>query len=252
MSDKGNNSMSNDKEKNLKCTPERIVIKANLQNYTFPKETYKTEYISHLIPKDQYDLIIEKASKILSQAWMKKRENDKINLPGFVTGLSVLSVILTIAYMIMIYYSTTVKDGTALLVVSIICVIIATAIAFGLSIYNFCRKMGTFKTVQEIIREDLLELFSGINQQYFDRLEFSFNDEGNYLEIKIKQPNPRLNIHNDDDVEILENNKEDERQNIKKDAPGTGSRPMSNKNSKVISRQLSNKDVELEMTPKKN
>ncbi len=181
------NSIKDEKEKeNLKSTPERIIIKANLQNYTFPKETYNENYIGHIIKKSDYDNIIENASKILSQAWMKKRENDKINLPPFVTTLSVIAVLLTIAYMIMIYYSTTIeKNGTALLVVSIICVVIATAIAFGLSIYNFCRKMGTFKTVQEIIKEDLQSLFSPENRRFQGKLEFIFNDEGNYLEIKI-------------------------------------------------------------------
>jgi len=201
MKDNNEKPLNKDKEKRFKNTPERIYIKANLKNLTFPKDTYNERFISHLIHKKDYDCIIENASKILSQVWIKKRDNDKITLPPFVTFLSIISVILTILYMILIYYSTTIEDGTALLVISIICVSLATLIAFSLSIYNFCKKMGSFKTVQEIIKEDLLVLFKPENIIYKDKLDFSFNDEDNYLEIKILQVRNGLENFIDEDIQ---------------------------------------------------
>ena len=233
--------MTEKSDKIYKNTPQRIVVKANLQNYTFPKETYHETFIGHLIKKEEYDRIIASGSKILSQAWMKKRDNDKINLPPFVTALSVISILLTVVYMILIYYSTTVENGTALLIVSIVCVVVATLIAFGLSIYNFCRKMGTFKTVQEIIKEDLHELFSVENRNYFERLNFSFNDEGNFLEIKILRPNTSINWK-DDEPDFNQQNKDDIK-NFQVNNQG------SVKGSKTGSRQGSGKlkDVEIEL-----
>jgi hypothetical protein len=234
-------------EKDLKNSPEKIIIKANLQNYTFPKESYVENYLGHLILKKEFDTIIDNSSKILSQAWMKKRENDKINLPPFVTILSVISVLLTIVYMIMIYYSTTIEDGTALLVVSVICVVIATAIAFGLSIYNFCRKMGTFKTVQEIIKEDLYELYSYENQLYQNKLQFVFNDEGNYLEVKILQVKQGLEF-NKEQEDNQEGNQNLDFGEDKQNNSVKNSRQISQKGSRPHSRQASEKkNQDLEM-----
>jgi len=238
-----------EKDKNLKNTPERIIVKANLQNYTFPKETFNERFIGHLIQKNDYDSVIEAASKILSQSWMKKRDNDKINLPPIVSVLSIISILLTIVYMILIYYSTTVENGTALLVVSIVCVVIATLIAFGLSIYNFTRKMGSFQTVQEIIKEDLTKLFEVENARLKGRVEFNFNDEGNYLEIKILQIRPGLENYKEE--EILDDNHNfdgvDERQNVS----SKNQRQVSQKGSKVYSRQGSKKEeIEMQMLNK--
>ena len=250
MKDKNDKPLNTDKEKRLKNTPERIYIKANLQNYTFPKETYNERFISHLIHKKDYDFIIENASKILSQAWMKKRDNDKIALPPFVTFLSIISVILTIVYMILIYYSTTIEDGTALLVISIICVSLATLIAFSLSIYNFCRKMGTFKTVQEIIKEDLLELFTPENIIYKDKLDFSFNDEGNYLEIKILQIRDGLENFIEEDIQENQKNQENQEEKHQLEYEGVEKQNNSRKNSRQNSqgslKVLSNRNSKTE------
>lgn len=239
-------NMSGDREI-LESTNERLIIKANLQNYTFPKETYKHDYIGHLIRVDEYNNIIDQASKVLSQAWMKKRDNDKINLPTFVIVLSVISVILTIAYMITIYYSTVVEDGLVLLVLSLVFVIIATSIAFGLSIYNFCRKMGEFKTVQKIIEEDLAVLFAEKNSIYNDKLHFRYDSASHYLEIRILRPNASAGKiiseegynNQDDERQRMSNN----RDNNLKDIP----KQSLNKNSKPNSRQVSkNNEVEME------
>lgn len=200
------------KEKNIESSYRKILVKANLQNYSFPKGSYKEEYLGHLIRIEDYNGIIESASKILSQAWMKKRENDKINLPSIVVILSVIAVVLTIIYMILIYYSTTEADATKstiMLVVSGVCVVSATIIAFSLSIYNFCREMGQFKTIQDIIREDLENLFKLKNTIYSGKLKFSYNEPDNTLIVDIEDPiQPRESVHDDERQVINKSNKE--------------------------------------------
>ena len=240
-------NLSGDRE-NLESNSERLIIKANLQNYTFPKETYKEEYIGHIIDVSRYNQIIDHASKVLSQAWMKKRDNDKINLPTFVIVLSVISVVLTIAYMITIYYSTVVEDGFALLILSLIFVIAATAIAFGLSIYNFCRKMGEFKTVQKIIEEDLNLLFEEKNAAYNGRLNFRYDSASHYLEIKILYANPnapKITTIKDGDMYA---NHDEEKQRISNNNNREPIKQASQRISKPNSRQQSvRKDNEVEM-----
>ena len=95
------------------CTPTNIQIKANLQNFTFPKNSYKEDYLSHIISKSEYDNIIQSISRIISSAWMKKRDNDKLTLPPLLTTLAVIAVLCALIYLIVIYYS--IQYGTILL-----------------------------------------------------------------------------------------------------------------------------------------
>lgn len=191
--------MESDKKETIKSnkddipisTPSRIIIQSREQSYTFDKDTYRDEYLRHCIAKYEYDAIVEGASKIMGQSWSKKRLNDQIKLPRFVIVLAVVSVLLTIIYMVLLYLSTTYDDGTSLLVVSIICVTAGSVIAFGLSIYNFCRKIGRFKSLEEIIKEDLDIYFIGVNKKYDSSLRLIFNASKRWIECHILKANER-------------------------------------------------------------
>jgi len=231
-----NNSTKKETDVNiLKMTPTNIQIKANLQNFTFPKSSYSERFLIHLISKKNYDAIIESVSKVLSSSWMKKRENDKISLPPFVTILAVIAVICALLYLILIYYSTTVQRGDALMIVSMVCVVLSMGIAFTLSIYNFSRKIGTFKTIQDIIKEDINEVLKSANEQN-KNLNFQFNSEENYLDIKILEVNSDfVNWKPDDDIVIEDKNVEEKQKvnniqfNQSQKGSKTNSKPASRK-----------------------
>ena len=158
-----------------------IIVKSKENIYTFEKDTYKEDLLSDCIPKQKYNEIIEAAGKTMGQSWAKKRANDMITIPKVVIILSTLAFFLTIAYMVTLYTSTTAKeekDKTALFVISIICISSASIIVFGLSIYNFCRKIGKFKSLDMIIKEDLMNDFKVINSQYTGLLNFTYDENG--------------------------------------------------------------------------
>jgi hypothetical protein len=177
--------MTDEKEDIVYSSPKRIIIVSKEQSYTFEKNTYKEEYLRHCISKLEYDRIVESASKIMGHSWAKKRMNDEIKLPKFVIILAAIAVLLTIVYMILLYLSVTSDNGTSLLISSIICVSVGSLIAFSLSVYNFCRKIGRFKSLEEIIKEDLDEYFGNINRNFVGRLEFVFNVNKRWIECNI-------------------------------------------------------------------
>lgn len=183
------------KSKNLDeipiTTPSRIVVQSREQSYTFDKGTYREDYLRHIISKSEYEKIIQEASKLMGQSWTKKRLNDQIKLPTFVIVLSVICLVLTLIYMILIYLSTGYQDGSALLATSIACVSVASIIAFGLSVYNFCRKINKFKSLEEIIKEDLDAYFENINLKYEGLLYFNFNSTHRWIECNILKVNEK-------------------------------------------------------------
>ena len=87
--------------------------------------------------------------------------------------------------MITLYTSTTAEDGTALFAISIVCISFASIIVFGLSIYNFCRKIGEFKSLESIIKEDLDMEFEQLNSTYANKLRFSYDEKNKEIQIKV-------------------------------------------------------------------
>jgi hypothetical protein len=173
-------------EEHVKLNDEKdnvVYVKAKEQIYTFEKSTYREDLLQDLLPKSRYDEIIEEAGRTMGQSWATKRSNDQIKIPNTVIVLSVAAVLLTIVYMVTLYTSTTAEEGTALFVVSIICISSASFIVFGLSIYNFCRKIGKFKSLDMIIKEDLDAYFLKLNNEFSGKVNFSYNEVKKHIEI---------------------------------------------------------------------
>lgn len=168
-------------------TPNRIIIQTRDESYTFDKGTYREDYLRPFISEKEYDDIIAKASRIMGDSWTKKRKNDQIKLPIWVTILSGVSVLLIIIYMVLLYLSPTSSNGTTMLVGSIICISLASLIIFSLSIYNFCRKIGTFKTLEEIIKEDLEEYCGKVNEKFQGNVEFKYNTNKRWIVCNVKK-----------------------------------------------------------------
>ena len=182
-----------------------IVVKGKEQIYTFEKNTYREDLLSDVtdrnggkLTKQIYDEIIEQASRTMGSSWSNKRANDQIKIPKEVIFSSIFAVILTIAYMVTMYTSTTAENGTALFVISIICISFASGIVIFLSIYNFCRKITKFKSLDVMIKEDLDDYLGKLNSNYNGKLEFIYNSEKMQIEItalnKPKKKNDFQNI----------------------------------------------------------
>jgi hypothetical protein len=176
--------MEDDKEI-PKSTHHIIIIPVKDELYMFEKKTYIEPFMSHIISKIDYDNIIEAGTRVMGQAWSKKRNKDVVKIPKMFIFLSILSILLTFLYMIFIFLSTS-NESFALLLLSIFCVSLASLIAFSLSIYNFRRKLGKFMSLEDVVRQDVEKYLDRINIQWAGRLEFVFKDT--YMECKLLDP----------------------------------------------------------------
>jgi hypothetical protein len=169
-----------------KSNRKQVIVPIKTDLYMFDhKSSYDETYLGHILNKQDFDAIFTQATRIMGGAWSKKRNNDIIRIPNFIIGLAGISLLLTILYMIFIFLSTS-STGTAYLILSIFCVTSATGISFGLSIYNFTRKLGKFRSLQDLLNEDVQKLFKELNAKYSGNLGFVYKIE--YAEINILNP----------------------------------------------------------------
>jgi hypothetical protein len=189
--EKERESTSKEIESEIIYNQNQIIIPSKEQSYQFVKGSFRSKYLEHIIKKEEYDSIIKEASYCLENSWVKKRENDQIKTPKTVTVLIIISVALMMLYMVLIYFSAKVENGATLLILSLICVSVGSVIALGLAVHNFCRKIGKFISLDEIIKTDIDNLFNRVNKKYEGELLFQYECKNRRIIVNILKRNDK-------------------------------------------------------------
>jgi hypothetical protein len=170
-----------------KSTRVKVIVPIKTDLYMFDhKNSYEENFLKHILTKQDFDQIFLQATRVMGGSWSKKRNNDIIKIPSFIIGLAGLSLLLTFLYMIFIFLSAGSSSGSGYLTLSIISVSSATGISFGLSIYNFTRKLKRFKSLQDLIKDDIEKYFKDLSSKYEGKLNFVYMID--YAEVNIIKP----------------------------------------------------------------
>lgn len=176
----------NEKRQKPYSSPNKIIIELNENSYTFDKRSYKLEYLNGIIEKEEWDTFISDASKLMGQSWGKKKTNDQIKLPNFLILSAVVCVLLSLVYMITLYIAATSEgNNTVLITVAIITVSVATISTAILATYNFKRELGKFRSLDEIMQEDIDEFLNAINSKHKGKLYFVYMPNTKWIECNI-------------------------------------------------------------------
>jgi hypothetical protein len=196
------------------------LIESREGSYQFKRNTYNEKLLREIIVQDEYDKIVNKASKIMANAILKKKVNDKFEISLLNQFFFVINVILLILFILTFYYSQTRSKYENLFYPSIIFLVLSIAITFLRSFYNFFRKTRDYQTVDEIIQNDLDDYFKNINQFYSNNLrnktgsiEFRFIPVKKYIECIVEQLKPEdsnLSNYGEEEVEISDIKIEDD------------------------------------------
>jgi len=178
-------------------TRNKIIIPCVEDFYTFEKSTYKEEILKDFIDFNEYNDIISKASRVMGKCACKKKQNDNVKIPNFIYVLCLISIILVFIYLIALYKAVTSSNGENLIVGSIICVSLAVSITFSIAIYNFCRNIGKFKTLDDLIKEDLGEYLKSVNEKYENNLKFKYDERKRWIECIVFKPKNLKNFKQD-------------------------------------------------------
>lgn len=148
-----------------------------LETLVFEKGKYK-ETLDGIMSYAEFESIVKEASNIVGNAFNKKRKSDEIEYPRFMLVLAYFSILLTIAYGIILYIASGYDDDNnqVLIAVSVICIAVVFVLTFILALYNFKKKPPRFLTLEEIIRSDLAKYFLSVNQKYHYKVEFIYID----------------------------------------------------------------------------
>ena len=80
-----------------------VVIPSNEKGTGFLRTCYDEDILEHIISKDDFQDIVDQASKVVAKVYSKKRLADTAVIDGYKTLLSTIAFLLGMAFMAMIY-----------------------------------------------------------------------------------------------------------------------------------------------------
>ena len=159
----------------------KIVVPYDENTAGFINTAYIEEHLQEYISHDEFNQVISRCSKKMQWAWMWVRDNDKTKISGLLKFFFLLTVGLLISYIVgiicvveMIYFNE------AAVMLSFFCFVCGTSIAFGISIYNHCRKDKKYRPAEEIAKEKIDKIFEEVNSK-LKGIEFSYNINANQI-----------------------------------------------------------------------
>jgi hypothetical protein len=153
----------------------KLEIPCRKTSLTYDKTVYKEDILQDILEQEEFDKILDECSKILGDAIDKKRTNDEVKIPKFIVILSIIASLLALVYIICLFTAANSTDNqTFMVVLAVFCLTGAGGIVFVLSLFNFCRKIKTFRTLEAYVKDDMDAYLDKINLGFTGKCEFKF------------------------------------------------------------------------------
>jgi hypothetical protein len=153
----------------------KLEIPCRKTSLTYDKTVYKEEILQDIMDQEEFEKILDECSKILGDAIDKKRANDEVKIPKFIVILSIMASLLALVYIVCLFIAANSTDNqTFMVVLAVFCLTGAGSMAFVLSLFNFCRKIKTFRTLEAYVKDDMDAYLDKINVGFTGKCEFKF------------------------------------------------------------------------------
>ena len=181
---------------------EIVEIKKLSKTGQYSKKDFN-DIIGKVIHYEDFSNIVDNLNQILYDSHIIKQNNDKVQLNPKLYYISYISFALGLGYALCLYLTSTKKNNKLYILIATICLLLCTAIIFGISFYNFCRKIKAYKTIEEIVKENI-EYYLGElndlsennkNDEIRRKVFFKYRPENGYVQILIFKPKDLLSSH---------------------------------------------------------
>lgn len=174
--------------------PSLIIVPSNSKGTGFVRTVQDTQvtklFIENQITDEEFLGVIDKASKLVSEAYTKKRRQDTKNTPGKYKIINIATWSLMLIGLIMAFYIPTV-DHIAYDIACYLLFTIPMFVNFIVSLVNYCKGNKVIYTFNFMVQTKVKPYFEDINTKiYKDRgMEWFLVDAHLWIELRINNPN---------------------------------------------------------------
>ena len=205
MEKKSKNDQNNDFDSSEyipQSGPNLIVIPANIKSCKFYQEAYSEEYLGDIIPKEDFDHIINECSKIMINCWVINKSNEKVKSPNHIKILSLISWISVLVYIGLMISGLFASNYSLFFFTGLMTLIGSTTSILLYAIMNHLRQINKGKSFKELLKSYLDAYYKQINSKFLGYLHFNFVPNGYYIECNILKKFDKAN-----DEEIIKEKK---------------------------------------------
>ena len=160
-----------------------IIMKFNSKFLTFDKKTYPSQ-LHGKIQRDKWEQIALEATRSVGSAWVKKKNDDKIQIPKWMNISSWVSLLFGFIYFVFVFVYVD-KDVYLLFIIGIVCMSISLLFIFVLGVYNFVRRYHSEQPLRAYILKGIQCYINELNRKYVGVAVFNIDKESLNLECKL-------------------------------------------------------------------
>lgn len=160
-----------------------IIMKFNSKFLTFDKQTYPIK-LHNKIQRDKWEQIALEATRSIGSAWVKKKNDDKIQIPKWMNISSCVSLLFGFIYFVCLFIYVD-KDIYTLFIIGIVCMSISLLFMFVLGVYNFIRRYHNEQPLRTYILKGIHSYISELNRKYSGVAVFNIDKDNLNLECKL-------------------------------------------------------------------
>ena len=157
----------------------------------YPLNIYNNyPFLKKYISKEEFNKIIDNVNIIIYDSKIQKEKFDKIKISSETYALFLLSLILTIGYLILFYYAPRNRKNQIILIIfGIIFLFLACSILILVELFHISKKIQGEKTLYEFYVNDIKKYLEKVNQIWKDKLIFYYDEKTKNIICYIKIPN---------------------------------------------------------------
>lgn len=162
----------------------------------YPLNIYNNyPFLKKYISKEEFNKIIDNVNIIIYDSKIQKEKFDKIKISSETYALFLLSLILTIGYLILFYYAPRNRKNQIILkTFGIIFLFLACSILISVEFFHISKKIQGEKTLYEFYVNDIKKYLEKVNQIWKDKLIFYYDEKTKniicYIKILNKNKKP--------------------------------------------------------------
>ena len=158
----------------------------------------KYPFLKYIITKEKFNKIIDKANIIISDAKLRKSKYDKMEINKYMYGLFLLTLIFTIIYIFLFYYSpTSEKNQNKLKIFGILFFCLSIIILFFIETINFRSPINGDRLLFEFYKYEMLDYVNNLNKYWKNKMIFNLDENTKDIICNVKvDENYSKNIEN--------------------------------------------------------
>lgn len=146
-------------------SPNLVVIPSNEKGTGFLRTCYDKDVLDGIMTNDEFQDIIDGASKVVAKEYSKKRLADSAGISNYIIWLSLLAVVLAILFLAMVYAAIDIENLP--LEIAAYCIAFASMMIIIVLALNECFRDSSKKFIyfNKSVKEQLDLYFAEVNQQ---------------------------------------------------------------------------------------